>query len=188
MKKKIVIVIAVLVLVLAAALIYILTCQPAQTDAADMQQTGAADVQPVTEMVSGLIVGVTDEYFVIEDAVLGQIQVNFGDESVFDGLTREELAEGMFVFVDYNGQMTRSLPPQIYAQRVYAFMIAGEVTALEAGDATIKRDDTGEEIILHLPENAPQLTLGQHITAATNGAMTMSLPAQMTAAYITVAE
>ena len=51
----------------------------------------------------------------------------------------------------------------------------------------IRREDPAEEILMHLPENVPELKEGDLVTAYTNGAMTMSLPPQMNAIAIVLA-
>ena len=146
------------------------------------------DSEEAAELVqiSGVITEIADAYFVIEDALLGDVQVNFGEETVFEGTDAQSLEVGMYIFVDYNGMMTRSLPPQVYALRAYVHVLSGVVEEIADGSVTILLDETGEPAIIHLPENAPQIAVGDRIEASTNGAMTMSLPPQSSAAMIVV--
>lgn len=157
------------------------TVEPAQPAAGDGE-----DQEPEQALygLSGLIAEATDEYIVIADAEQGEVRVNFGEETVFEGVEAGSLAAGRFVYVDYDGKMTRSLPPQVFALRIYAHVVMGTVTAVEEGSVTVDRD--GEEIVLHLPEDAPELAIGQRVSAYTNGAATLSLPPQMSADYVTV--
>ena len=84
----------------------------------------------------------------------------------------------------YDGKMTRSIPAQITALLVGVYAVEGEVTEIADGRITVKRADTGEEVIITLPENAQEIAVGDAITAYTTGAMTMSLPPQMNAVAI----
>lgn len=136
--------------------------------------------------LSGEVVEAAEEYFVIADALQGDVQVNFGEETVFEGLLAEEVKVGAYVFVDYNGQMTRSLPPQVFALRVSMHVVTGVVEEVGEGSVTVLEDGTNEMIVVHLPESVPELAVGTRIEAYTNGATTMSLPPQTAAAKIVV--
>ncbi|MBP3655745.1 MAG: hypothetical protein J6K32_03520 [Clostridia bacterium] len=150
---------------------------------------GGTVVESVPEEIhglSGVIVDVGSGAVVFEDAQHGMVQANLTDSTVFEGVDAGELEVGGYIFVDYDGKMTRSLPAQVTALRVYVHMIAGEVTQVDGGSVTIVKDETGEEIVVHLPEDAGMIAVGDHVTAATNGAMTMSLPPQVSAVQIAV--
>ena len=49
---------------------------------------------------------------------------------------------------------------------------------------TLVRDEIGDEVIISLPQDAPELSVGDHVTAYTTGIMTMSIPAQMNAVKV----
>lgn len=147
------------------------------TETADQEET---DMPEIVE-ISGEIKEIGEGYILILDAMLGDVQVNLSEDTIFDGVEREELAVGQFVQVMYSGMMTRSLPPQITALKVGVYAIAGEVKAVADGSMTIVREEIGDEVIVFLPENAPEIAVGMQVIAYTNGAMTMSLPAQTTA-------
>ena len=132
-------------------------------------------------MLGGEVTEVGEGYFVMADAELGEVQVNLGDDSAFDGVELDELAAGQYVYVIYDGKMTRSLPPQVFALRVSMYATTGEITELTEGKMTLVRDEIGDEVIVFLPEDAPQLAVGDSVTVYTTGVMTMSLPAQTTA-------
>ena len=150
--------------------------------------TETADDSAKVEILElgGQITEIADGYILIMDSVHGVVQVNLGDDTLYDGADLEELSVGQYVQVMYDGKMTRSIPAQVTALRVYVHMIAGEVTQAEGGSVTIVKDETGEEIVIHLPEDAGMIAVGDHVTAATNGAMTMSLPPQVSAVQIAV--
>ena len=129
--------------------------------------------------ISGEILEITPEYILIGNEMLGEVQVNLAEGTVIEGAY--ELEVGQTVVIMYNGMMTRSLPAQITAMHIGVYVVEGAVTAVEDGFVMIRREDTAEEILMTLPENAPELKEGDLVTAYTNGAMTMSLPPQMNA-------
>ena len=135
--------------------------------------------------ISGEILEITPEYILIGNEMLGEVQVNLAEGTVIEGAY--ELEVGQTVVVMYNGMMTRSLPAQITAMHIGVYVVEGAVTAVEDGFVMIRREDTAEEILMTLPENAPELKEGDLVTAYTNGAMTMSLPPQMNAIAIVLA-
>ena len=135
--------------------------------------------------ISGEILEITPEYILIGNEMLGEVQVNLAEGTVIEGAY--ELEVGQTVVIMYNGMMTRSLPAQITAMHIGVYVVEGAVTAVEDGFVMIRREDTAEEILMHLPVNAPELKEGDLVTAYTNGAMTMSLPPQMNAIAIVLA-
>ena len=199
MKKKMMLsVIAALVLIVVGA--YAAT----RLVVLDKDQTGTAEKMEITETVEnaedveiaetaetgeeaveilelgGEITEIGDGYIVIMDSVHGMVQVNLGDDTLYDGADLEELAVGQFIQVMYDGKMTRSLPPQVFALKVGLYPVSGTVKEVGEGSVTLETQESGE-VIVFLPEGAPQLNAGDSVTAYTNGAMTMSLPAQATA-------
>ena len=169
--------------------------QDIATDEAETEQVtidGTAEADGVSEedempevfMLGGEVTEVGEGYFVMADAELGEVQVNLGDDSAFDGVELDELAAGQYVYVIYDGKMTRSLPPQVFALRVSMYATTGEITELTEGKMTLVRDEIGDEVIISLPQDAPALAVGDHVTAYTTGIMTMSIPAQMNAVKI----
>ena len=131
--------------------------------------------------LGGEITEIADGYIVIEDSVHGMVQVNLGDDTLYDGADPDELAVGQFIQVMYDGKMTRSLPAQITALKVGLYPVSGVVKEVAENSVTLSREEIGDEVIVFLPEGAPQLSVGDSVTAYTNGAMTMSLPAQTNA-------
>jgi len=188
MKKKIVM-IALAALVLVIGVIAV-TAVTADKEAETMEQTQVTTgpVSGAEEVfdLSGEVIELGDGFFVMQSGEMGPVQVNFGDDTLFEGVAMQEIALGQFVQILYDGKMTRSLPAQVYALKVGMYPIGGEVTAVEEGSITLVRDEIGDEVIVFLPEGAPQIAVGDHVIAYTNGAMTMSLPAQTTALGIVV--
>ena len=105
------------------------------------------------------------------------VQVNTDENTVFD--LAEAIQAGQYVMVDFNGVTTRSIPAQLYAQRVYGATIQGVVSAVGEGEVTLIADDTQQEYIVHLPEDLALPAEGEHIAVHFNGVVTMSLPAQL---------
>lgn len=136
--------------------------------------------------ISGEILEITPEYILIGNEMLGEVQVNLAEGTVIEGAY--ELEVGQTIVVMYNGMMTRSLPAQITALHIGVYVVEGSVTAVEEEFVMIRREDTAEEIRMSLPENAPELKVGDRVIAYTNGAMTMSLPPQMNAIAIVFAD
>lgn len=184
--KKILLVVAVIAVLLGAGFgvkaAYdkknenIVSTQPA--DGRDDAEVG--DMNEVY-MLSGQITEITDEYVLIEGTEQGTIQANLLDDTVFDGLTREELAVGQYAQILYDGKMTRSIPAQIAALAVDVYAMEGTVTEIqEDGRVLIDRTDVAQQVIVSLPEGV-ELSVGDSAVFYTTGVSTMSLPAQMNA-------
>ena len=141
-------------------------------------------VQEVFDM-AGVVTETGDGFLMIENAEGQTVQVNLSGETLFEG--KEEIEAGDFIHVTYNGQMTFSIPAQIAAQKIGCYAHTGVVGEITEGQFAL---DTGLELIL-VNATAEQLTgveTGMTVTVYSNGAMTMSLPAQIGAEMITAAE
>ena len=130
-------------------------------------------------LLTGTILETAEDYVLLDVAELGEVQAWVNEETVVEGV--DELLPGQVAVVLYNGMMTRSLPPQITAQRVSVYAVEGTVTAVEEDCVTILRADGAGDVIVTLPAEAPELTEGTRVTAYTTGIMTMSLPPIMNA-------
>ena len=136
--------------------------------------------------LGGEITEIADGYIVIVDRVNGPVQVNLGDDTLYDGADLEELAVGQFIQVMYDGKMTRSIPAQVYALKVGLYPVSGVVKEAGEGSVTLFREEVGDEVIVNLPEGVAAPAAGSSVIAYTNGVMTMSIPAQTTAIGIVV--
>jgi len=153
---------------------------------AEQETAAAAELEGEEEMIeiveiSGTITEITDEYVMIDAGEMGMIQANTSVDTLIEGV--EELAVGQTAVILYDGKMTRSLPAQITALKIGVYEVKGTVTATEEGRVTIDQGEAGEAV-LTLPENAPEIAVGDAITAYTTGISTMSLPPQMNAIAI----
>jgi len=114
-----------------------------------------------------------------------QVLVNVDEGTVYE--TDGELAVGDYIHVLYDGIMTRSLPAQVYAQKIGCYKTTGTVSELtESGFLLTTETDVvqvnADAALLDGMEN------GMTVTVYSNGAMTMSLPGQISAEKIVKAE
>lgn len=159
------------------------TVEPETREEAEAEAL-SEEAEPEIELVTltGTIIGITDEYVLLDVGDMGQVQANLSEDTLIEGV--EELAIGQTAMVTYDGKMTRSLPAQITALRIGVYEVRGTVKAMEDGRVIVEKTEGGDEVVLTLPEDAPQLAVGDVITAYTTGISTMSLPPQMNAIAI----
>ena len=137
-------------------------------------------------LLTGTILETAEDHVLLDVPELGEVQAWVNAETVIEGV--DVLAAGQVAVVLYNGIMTRSLPGQITAQRVSVYAVEGTVTHVEEGRVTIMRADGEGDVIVTLPEDAPELGEGARVTAYTTGIMTMSLPPIMNGIGFEIAE
>ncbi|MBQ4266287.1 MAG: hypothetical protein IJB85_12315 [Clostridia bacterium] len=194
MKKKIVMLLlaAAVVIALVTGAVYMLNKDVAEVkvtevvtvngeEAAQSGEEGEEEMIEIVE-VSGTITEITDEYVMIDAGEMGMIQANTSDDTLIEGV--EELKVGQTAVILYDGKMTRSLPAQITALKIGVYEVKGTVQEIAEGRVTITGIEGGDEVVLTLPQDAPELAVGDAITAYTTGVSTMSLPPQMNALAI----
>lgn len=148
-----------------------------------------AEEPEMDTLLEGIVTEIVDGGFVIEDAEQGEVMLNTSDATVFDGLLIEgELMEGQYVFVEYDGRMTFSLPPQAHADRVACNVLTGSVTEVLEDGSILMMDDTFGETIVHLSETMNHVYVGMPITVYYDGVMTLSLPGEANASHIILPE
>ena len=142
--------------------------------------------EPETDTIlEGIITEIVDDGFVLEDAQQGEVMLNTSDATVFDGILLDsELTVGQYVFVEYDGRMTFSLPPQAHADRVVCNVLTGSVVEVLEDGSILMNDDTFGETIVHLGEGMNHVYAGMPITVYYDGVMTLSLPGQANASHI----
>lgn len=130
----------------------------------------------------------------VEAVEEGSFLLQDGDGVTWQVLLPEDeelpLAEGMEMTVFYDGKMTRSLPAQVTALHLRAYVLGGEVTAVEEVSFTLV-DEQGEEHIIHLSETTIMCTaleVGAQVRVVTNGMVALSLPDQRVALEVLPAE
>lgn len=140
-------------------------------------------VQEIFDM-SGIVTEMGDEFILIENAEGQEIQVNLSEETLFEG---KEIEAGDFIHVTYNGQMTFSIPAQIVARKIGCYAHTGVVGEITEGQFVLETEM--ETILVNATaEQLESIEPGMSVTVYSNGAMTMSLPAQVGAEFITVTE
>ncbi len=142
---------------------------------------------PVAEEIcdmAGVVTEIGEDFILIDGADGQQIQVNTFPETVYEG---KEIEAGDYIHVTYNGQMTFSIPAQIAALKIGCYTHTGVVSEIAEGQFTL---ETGMEPILVnvTGEQLAGIESGMTVTVYSNGAMTMSLPAQVGAEMITATE
>lgn len=141
----------------------------------------AADTGAGNEMLTGRVLEVSGDYFLLETKTHGTVQVNYGGETVFEGVDAKTLAAGQFAVVDYDGKMTRSLPGQVFGLRVGVYALQGRVAAVAADRFTLVCTDSGEEVIVTLGDTEAAVQPGDDVIVYTTGVAALSLPAQVNA-------
>lgn len=161
-------------------------------------QEPVADIADIY-MIEGIVTENGEEGILISTAEMGNVQVLISEETILEGT--ETLAEGDYVYVDYNGMMTRSLPPQITAMVIRSYRMEGTVTEVFAEENAMlintethgnvyvnltAADEAADESADEAVEKAVAPQIGDVVTVYFNGAMTMSLPAQIGAGLVVV--
>ncbi|MGI6174108.1 MAG: hypothetical protein ACOYI8_09475 [Christensenellales bacterium] len=146
---------------------------------------GAQEIEDAR--LEGFVLHSEEEMILLDTQEYGEIQVNVDENTAFEGIDPMP-EENAYLYITYDGNMSASLPGQIYAQKVEAFVISGEVLDAAEGYLRIAEDDTAEEVIVLLPEGAELPIVGLRIRAYTDGMMALSLPPQVNALSICAAE
>lgn len=169
-----------LIAILTAILVVALSLT--NVTAVDTAVVTAVDTAPdiaLTEL-AGIVTEATPDYLLIQTLEGQEIQVNTAQHTHYEGDTP---AVGDLIHISYDGKMTRSLPPQIFAVCIGCYTRTGAVVELTQDGFTL---DTGDDIIQVIADAAllTDLESGMQVKVYFNGAMTMSLPAQIGAELI----
>ena len=140
--------------------------------------------QEVSFDLAGVVTEINDEYIVLDSTEGMPVQIDLVEDTVFEG---KEIEVGDFVHITYNGQMTFSLPPQVVTWKIGCYAHTGVVGEITEGQFAL---ETELELILvnATAEQLEGLEPGMTVTVYSNGAMTMSLPAQIGAEHIVATE
>ncbi len=135
--------------------------------------------------IEGMVVEIREDgSYLIDNVEMGEVVVNVDEETYFE--TSRDIEAGDYLYIDYDGKMTRSLPAQITADVVRMFALSGQITAVDAenGFVMMNTEEHGE-VQVNLPEGYDASFIDfEAMTVYHNGAMTMSLPAQIGAGMI----
>ena len=148
----------------------------------------AEENEPDT-LLEGLVTEVLEQGFVMEDIELGSVLLNVDETTVMDGILAEgDIEVGQYVFVEYDGRLTRSLPPQAHADRVGCYRLTGTVDLSLSMGVLLTGDPIFGDVIIRVDGSMPHLYQGMPITVYYNGVMALSYPGQVTASHIVVPE
>ena len=142
-----------------------------------MAYVAQAEMKSVFQLEGVITQTNEDGSFLMDSVTQGPVMVHVNAETVFDG--RKTLAIGQYVIVEYSGAMTRSLPPQLTAQRVSCYVISGAVQSVDdtAGTALVDSKDFGL-VLVHLPAMETALKPGDFVAIYFSGVMALSYPGQ----------
>lgn len=149
--------------------------------------TTATEPEPavVLETISGVVSEyVEGDHMMLDTETLGSVRVNLNDETPLE--TDRAIQAGDYVYVTFDGTVMSSLPPQIGAKNVVMHALTGEIVNVDAdSNSVLIRTEQGQEVLVRLPESWKGATIDfPSLTAYFNGAMTMSLPGQISAGMI----
>lgn len=124
-----------------------------------------------------------DGSYLINTAEHGEVQVLVGDETYVEA--SRDITAGDHIYVDYDGRMTRSIPPQITASVVRMHVLEGSVIeSYPEENAVLLMTETHGEVYVTLPDEWSSAEIASEaLTVYFNGAMTMSLPPQVNAGH-----
>ena len=152
---------------------------------ASMPFAAMAEEPEMDTLLEGIVTEIVDGGFVMEDAEQGKVMLNTSDATVFDGmLIDSELAVGQYVFVEYDGRMTFSLPPQAHADRVGCHVLEGVVGEMLEDGFLLTGDETFGEAIIKTEAPLSEIYLNVPVQVYYDGVMTLSLPGQAAARHI----
>lgn len=166
---------------LLLALLLCLGAMSAGAEAVVTEETPSPEAQAV--LMQGLITEISEGGVLVETSEMGSVLVKLSADTQLEGV-EEELAVGQYVIVAYDGMMTRSLPPQITAQKISVFVIHGVVVEVTEDGVLMERYEDKGQVLVRLPEGADPLYKGCVISVYSNGVMTASLPPQVNALYV----
>ena len=94
----------------------------------ETEETEEVSECPENYFVSGFVMEIMEDGSILILTNQGEeIVIHLHDETINE---LEEIVPGQFIIADYNGMMTRSLPPQISADHLYVYTMDGIVTEL----------------------------------------------------------
>ena len=149
-----------------------------------LTETAEITAEPELVDTAGIVVEITEDSLTIDTADRGQVLVHLTADTLYEG---EKPVVGAYVHVVNNGAMTMSIPPQITALRVGCYAFTGTVGEIDEEFFMLQGADAFWQVNAE-PEKLAGLTAGQTVTVYSNGAMTMSIPAQIYGELIVIAE
>ncbi|MBQ4090518.1 MAG: hypothetical protein IJC56_11685 [Clostridia bacterium] len=142
----------------------------------------APETEPV--LLEGVVTSITEEGYMVYESTLGEVMVFVNEETIVEATS--DITVGDYIYADYSGQMTFSIPPQITATVLRMYKLEGDIVEIMAEDNSVMLNtmDYGD-VIVHLPEEwAGQEITETHMTAYYNGMIMTSLPGQISAGLV----
>ena len=135
----------------------------------------------------GLVTEVFEGGFMLDEVQNGTMQVNTDDNTVWDGiLSLQPIEVGMYVIVDHNGMMTRSIPVQIYGVRVGCYTLNGVAGEITEEGVLLTGDPIFGDVFVQMNATMATVFPGVPMLVYYDGVMTMSLPGKVNARYVVV--
>lgn len=151
--------------------------------------TVLAEEPEMMKPFEGLVTEVFEGGFLMEDMEMGILQINVDDNTILDGLlTIESIAVGMYVIVDHNGMMTRSIPPQVYGVRVGCYTLNGVAGDITPEGVLLTGDPIFGDVFVQMTPTMANVFPGVPMLVYYDGVITMSLPGKVNARYVLVPE
>ncbi len=150
--------------------------------------SGALATTPPVSFLDGVILEtLEDGSFLLQSASMGEALVLTAETTVWEGLDKP--VAGAYVTVAYDGVMTKSLPPQLTAEKVSCYQLEGVVLEAELPSEIILVDTLGfGPVLVRLPEMDILPEAGDFVLVYYTGVMTMSLPGQVTGMKVMILE
>ncbi len=138
------------------------------------------DTQAELYDLAGTVTEITEEYILINGADGQEYQINMGEETVYEG---KEIAVGDFIHVTHNGQMTMSIPAQVFGLNIGCYMHQGVVSDVTEESFLLTTETETIQVNI-TPDMAEQVKDGATVAVYHSNIMTLSLPAQVAAEHI----
>lgn len=152
--------------------------------------TGAANAEEETPVVrEGTIVEVMEDGFLLQEADGREILYNVDEQTVLDGIASlTDLQKDLYVIVESDGRLTKSIPPQAHADRVTCYWLAGQVESVDEEENTFLMQTELGTVIVHRGELTTPVYAEMNVTVYFDGVMALSEPGQIAARKIEVPE
>lgn len=143
---------------------------------------------PDTEL-EGFVTELVEGGFMMNDQEIGEVLLNVDDQTVLDGvLANEPIEVGQYVIVQYDGRLTRSLPPQAHADKVGCYVLSGTVSEYLESGFLLTGDELFGDVIVHADGALPHVYPNVPVTIYYDGIMALSMPGQVVARCVIVPE
>ena len=156
-------------------------CIAAQPDANEDVAANTEVTEHDIAILEGMVVAVDEDSLTIRSGEQ-EYRVLIDAETVREG--NDAPAVGDWISVLYNGQLSKSDPAQLTAQRIACHVLEGVVSDKADGQFLLSLSEGGEFLVNYDPEIFPYVQDGMNIRVYYDGASTRSIPAQIAAAHI----